>query len=168
MENRKIKKPYIKVVRDSCLWDYGRWECWGIIRDSSPFFFATSGPTKPRKHLFSFYFLNIGPGSKKKKWSPHFSKQLIPGLFYLEPHRKVSATELYLFTKNDQTAFKPWLFDEIWVSKTPGFVPGSPPGGLYFQKWPPKKLKHLWKSEKPKIQETLHKSSPGLMFMGFW
>jgi hypothetical protein len=28
--------------------------------------------------------------------------------------------------------------------------------------------KKMAKTEKPKIQETLHKSGPGLMFMGFW
>ena len=39
----------------------------------------------------------------------------------------------------DQTVFKPWLLAEIWVSKKPGFVSGSPPGGLYFQKWPQNK-----------------------------
>ena len=31
----------------------------------NPIFFATSGPTKPRKHSFSFYFLNIGRGLRK-------------------------------------------------------------------------------------------------------
>ena len=32
----------------------------------------------------------------------------------------------------------------------------------------PKKRKNYRKTEKPKIQETLHKSGPGFMFMGFW
>ena len=31
-----------------------------------------------------------------------------------------------------------------------------------------KKLKKCAKNGKPKNQETLHKSGPGLMFMGFW
>ena len=34
----------------------------------------------------------------------------------------------------DQTVFKPRLLAEIWVSKNPGLVSGSPPGGVYFQK----------------------------------
>ena len=31
-----------------------------------------------------------------------------------------------------------------------------------------KKHEKTGKTEKPKIQETLHKSGSGLMFMGFW
>ena len=31
-----------------------------------------------------------------------------------------------------------------------------------------KSLKNWATTEKPKIRETLHKSGPGLMFMGFW
>ena len=41
--------------------------------------------------------------------------------------------------QNKPNRFQTLLFAEIWVSKNPGFVPGSPPGGLYFQKWPQKK-----------------------------
>ena len=33
--------------------------------DSSPLFIAASGPTKPQKHVFSCYFVNIGSVSKK-------------------------------------------------------------------------------------------------------
>ena len=44
-------------------------------------------------------------------------------------------------TNIDQTVFKPWLFAEIWVSKNPGLVSGSHPGGLYFQKWHKKQTK---------------------------
>jgi hypothetical protein len=36
LKNRTFKKPYIKVVRDSCLWDSGRWEWWGIIMGLIP------------------------------------------------------------------------------------------------------------------------------------
>ena len=38
-EADKFKKPYIKVVRDSCLWDSGRWEGWEIILGLIPHFF---------------------------------------------------------------------------------------------------------------------------------
>ena len=53
------------MVWDSCLWDSGRWDGWGIILGLIPLFFATSGLTKRRKHYFVCYFLNIGLGSKK-------------------------------------------------------------------------------------------------------
>ena len=46
------------------------------------------------------YFLNIGLGPTQNQCSRHFSKKSIPGLFYLEPHRKVNATTLELFTTN--------------------------------------------------------------------
>ena len=91
--------------------------------------------------LFSQYWVGV----QKRQWSPHFSKQSIPGLFYLEPHRKVSAATLEVratnfrnFTKNDQTVFKPWFFAEIWVSKSPGFLPGSPRGVYISRNDPPK------------------------------
>ena len=39
--------------------------------------------------------------------------------------------------RNRPNRFQTRLFAEIWVSKNPGFVPGSPPGVLYFQKMTP-------------------------------
>ena len=36
LKNREFRKPYIKVVRDSCLWDSGRWEWWEIIPELIP------------------------------------------------------------------------------------------------------------------------------------
>ena len=100
------------------------------------------------RNIIRFVIFSIlGRRSKKSQWSPHFPKQSIRGLFDLKPHRKVSATELQLratnlkkLPNNDQRVFKPWLFAEIWVSKNPRSVPGSPPGGLYFQKWHPKNI----------------------------
>ena len=98
------------------------------------------------QNLRNINFLNIGRGSKKSQWSPHFSKQSIPGLFYLEPHRKVSATTLELRTTNFKhlkinrpIRFQTRLFGEIWVSKNPGFVPVRPPGGFIFPEMTPKK-----------------------------
>ena len=38
-EADKFKKPYIKVVRDSCLWDSGRWDGWELILGLIPPFF---------------------------------------------------------------------------------------------------------------------------------
>ena len=38
-EADKFKKPYIKVVWDSCLWDSGRWGGWKIILGLIPPFF---------------------------------------------------------------------------------------------------------------------------------
>ena len=49
-EADKFKKPYIKVGRDSCLWDSGRWDGWEIIIGLISLFFATSDLTKHQKH----------------------------------------------------------------------------------------------------------------------
>ena len=59
-------------------------------------------------------------------------EKLVPVINITSP--RTSKTEKQI----DQTVFKPWHLAEIWVSKNPGLVSGSPPGGLYFQKWPPK------------------------------
>ena len=92
------------------------------------------------------FFSILGRSRTENPCSPHFSKQSIPGLFYLKPHRKVSATELELFTTNfknlkktDQPVFKPCFVCQIWVSNNPGFVPGSPPGGFTFPEMTPQK-----------------------------
>ena len=95
--------------------------------------------------IFVCYFLNIGSESKKRQCSRHFSKKSIPGLFYLEPHRKVNATILELFTTNFKNLKKkrPTRFQTLTVwwnmgFQKPGICPRQPPGGfLYFQKWPP-------------------------------
>ena len=58
---------------------------------------------------------------------------------------------LFCLKTIDQLVFKPWLFAEIWVSKNPGLVSGSPPGGLYFQKWPPKKNLEMPENLKKRI-----------------
>ena len=39
-----------------------------------------------------------------------------------------------IIKRNQPNRFQTRLFAEIWVSKNPGLVSGSPPGGLYFQK----------------------------------
>ena len=117
-----------------------------------PLFFATSGPTKRRKHYFWLLFSQYWTCSNKSQCSRHFSKKSIPGLPHLEPHRNVNATTLELFatnfknfTKNGQLVFKLWFCVEIRVSKNPGFVPGSPPGGVYIpEKTPPKKHTGKW------------------------
>ena len=44
------------------------------------------------------FFSRYWVGVEKSQCSRHFSKKSIPGLFYLEPHRKVNATTLELFT----------------------------------------------------------------------
>ena len=103
MKHRKFKKPYIKEVWDSSKWDSGRWDGWGIILGLIPLFFATSGPTKRRKHYVRLLFSQYWTGVQKNQCSSHFSKQSIPGVFYLEPNRKVNATTLELFTTNLKT-----------------------------------------------------------------
>ena len=98
-----------------------------------PFFSRHLVPQNVGNIICVCYFLNIGLGPTKSQCSPHFSKQSIPGLPYLEPHRKVNATTLELFAtnlktlqKNVQLIFKPGLFAEIWVATNPGFVHGFP------------------------------------------
>ena len=51
-----------------------------------------------------------------------------------------------IIKRNQPNRFQTLLFAEIWVSKNPGFVPGSPPGGLYLQRWPHKNT--FWKCQK--------------------
>ena len=68
--------------------------------DGFPIFFATSGPTKRRKHYLCLLFSQYWVGVEKHQCSRHFSKKSIPGLFYLEPHRKVNATTLEVRATN--------------------------------------------------------------------
>ena len=56
----KFKKPYIKVVRDSCLWDSGRWEGWEIILELiPPPFFRDIWSHKTSETLFLFVIFSI-------------------------------------------------------------------------------------------------------------
>ena len=109
-----------------------------------PPFFATSGPTKRRKHYCCLLFSQYWAGVEKSKWSRHFSKQSIPGLFYLEPHRKVNATTLELFTtnfknlkKNRPTRFQTLTFGRNLGFQKPGICPRQPPGGFIFPEMTP-------------------------------
>ena len=100
VKNRKIKKPYMKVVWDSCLWDSGRWDGCGIILGWIPFFFASFGRAKRRKHYVCLLFYQYWTWAQKSQWSRHLFEKSIPGLFYSKPHRKVNATTLELVTTN--------------------------------------------------------------------
>ena len=113
---------------------------------SSRLFFATSAPTKRRTHYFCFLFSQYWVGVEKNNvlhTSPRNQsrdyfiwnriEKLMPQLWNFSPQTKN-------LKQTDQLVFKPWFVGEIWVSQNPGFVPGSPPGGLYFQKWPPQKI----------------------------
>ena len=68
--------------------------------NSSPLFFATSGPTKRRKHYLCLLFSQYWTWAEKCQWSRHLFDKSIPGLPRLEPHRKVNATTL---EQNPQT-----------------------------------------------------------------
>ena len=59
LKNRKFKKPYIKVVWDSCLWDSGRWDGWGIILGWIPPFFRDIWSHKTSETLFLFVIFSI-------------------------------------------------------------------------------------------------------------
>ena len=67
---------------------------------NSPFFSRHLVPQNVGNIIFVCYFLNIGLGPTNSQCSRHFSKKSIPGLPYLEPHRKVNATTLKLFATN--------------------------------------------------------------------
>ena len=110
---------------------------------------ATSDPTKPQKHEFSCYF-PISGGSKKSRWSPHFSQQSIPGLFYSKPHRKVSATELELRTTNfrNRENNRPNCFQTLTFCWNLGFqkpriCPRQPPRGFYISRKDTQKQQNL-------------------------
>ena len=66
MKNRKFKKPYIKVVRDSCLWDSGRWEWWGIILELIPPYYRDIWPYKTSETLIFFLFSQYWGGVQEK------------------------------------------------------------------------------------------------------
>ena len=118
-----------------------------------PFFSRHLVPQNVGNIIFVCYFLNIGPESKKinvlgtsprNQFRDYSIWNRIEKL--MPQHWNFSPQTLKTSKKNDQPVFKPWLFGEIWVSKNPGFVPGSPPGGLYFQKWPPRTNLGNWET----------------------
>ena len=109
--------------------------------DSSHLFFTTSGPTKRRKHYFCLLFSQYWVGVEQNQCSRHFSKKSIPGLFYLEPHRKVNATTLELFTTNFKNLKNNWpirfqtlIFLWNLGFQQPGICPRQPPGGIYISR----------------------------------
>ena len=147
MENRKIKKPYIKVVRDSCLWDSGRWEWWEIILGWIPVKFSRH---LTLQNLRNMNFLVISsilgrsqrkvndlPTSPNNQFWCHFIRnrmeELVPLNWNFAPRTLKPKKELTNLFSNS-------VFCEIWVSKNPGFVPGSPPGGFIFPEMTPKNI----------------------------
>ena len=134
---------------------YYRWDGWEIVLGLIPLFFATSDLTKPQKHYVSSYFLNIRSEFKQNQWSPHFSKQSIPGLFYLKPHRKVSGTTLELFTtnlknltKNRPTRFQTLTFGRKLGFQKPGICPRQAPGVFIFPEMTQTKIWKITKTSK--------------------
>ena len=135
-----------------------------------PFFSRHLVPQNVGNIIFVCYFLNIGLESKKNNvllTSPSNQfrdysiwnriEKLVP------QHCNFAPQTLKNFATNDQTIFTPWLFAEIWVSKNPGFVAGSPPGGLYFQKWPHNKyFRSFWPTIKK--HNCLIKWLPSFLF----
>ena len=94
--------------------------------DSSPLFFATSGPTKRRKHFFVCYFLNIAFVifsilSQIQNGTSLRKKNL--GLPRLEPHRKINAYTLYKFpkTQKNSTKNRPTRFQTLTFWSNLGF-----------------------------------------------
>ena len=114
--------------------------------DSSSPFFATSGPTKRRKHYLCLLFSQYWVGVKTNQCSRHFSKKSILGLFYLEPHRKVNATTLELFTTNcspQKKTTNPFsnldFFVKCGFPKTRDLSPAAPEGVYISRNDPPPK-----------------------------
>ena len=113
-----------------------------------PFFFPRHlVPQNLRNIMFVCNFLNIGLGSKTKQCPSHFSKQSIPRLFYLEPHRKVNATTLELSTTNFKNlkTNRPTRFRTLicWWNlglQKPGICPRQPPGGFIFPEMTPQQI----------------------------
>ena len=63
-ENRKFKKPYIKLVRDFFLWDFGRWEGWEIILGWIPTNCRGIWSYQNLKNMIVLPFFSISP------WGP--------------------------------------------------------------------------------------------------
>ena len=121
--------------------------------------------------IFVCYFLNIGFGPTKSQCSRHFSKQSIPGLFYLKPHRKVSATELELRTtnfenlKNRPNCFQTLTFCRNLGFQKPGVCPRQPPRGVYISR---NDTKNIYFSGKwQKHQQSLFFDKMAFLFMFF-
>ena len=115
-----------------------------------PFFSRHLVPQNVGNIFFRFLFSQYWVGVEKNQCSRHFSKKSIPGLFYLEPHRKVNATTLELFTthfKNLKTK-RPTRFQTLtfWWNlgfQKPGICPRQPPGGFIFPEMTPNKKKSI-------------------------
>ena len=110
-------------------------------------FFRDIWSHKTSETLFSFVIFSILGRSRKNQCSRHFSKKSIPGLFYLEPHRKVNATTLELFTtnfknlkQNRPTSFQTLIFLWNLGFQQPGICPRQPPGGVIFPEMIPQQI----------------------------
>ena len=99
------------------------WGGWGIILGLVPHFVRDIWSQNVGNIIFVCYILNIGRGPKTNQVPSHFSKQSIPGLFYLEPHRKVNATTLELFTTNFKNLKNNWpnCFQTLTFCRNLGF-----------------------------------------------
>ncbi len=62
----KIKKPYIKLVRDSCLWDSGRWEWWEIILGWIPVKFSRHLTLQNLRNINFLVIFSILDGGPRK------------------------------------------------------------------------------------------------------
>ena len=158
------------MVRDSCLWDSGRWEGWGIIMGWIPVEFWHHLVSQNLKTWIFLLFSQYWGGVQKKsmisplliynKFRYHTHKirleKLVPLNYRFPTDNKKSSNE------NRPNRFQTRLLAEIWVSKNPGLVSGSPPGGLYFQKWPPTKYIFL---EMPENIKNLHCLTKWLPFL---
>ena len=83
-----------------------------------------------------FIFSILGR-SRTNQCSRHFSKKSIPGLFYLELHRKTNATTLELYAtnfknlkKNRPTRFQTSTCGRNLGFQKPGICPWQPPRGV--------------------------------------
>ena len=109
------------------------------------FFLRQLVPQSVENIICVCYFLNIGLGSKTNQCSPHFSKQSLPGLPYLEPHRQVNATTLELratnfknFTKKTNLFSNLDFLPKYGFPKTRDLSPAAS-RGVYISRIDPKK-----------------------------
>jgi len=123
-----------------------------------PFFSRHLVPQNLRNINFLLIFSIFGGRPKKSQWSPHFSKQSSPGVLYLEPHRKVSATELDFAPQTLKTLQETTkLFSNLNLLPKSGFPktrdlsPAAPRGVYISRNAPPKNKYGKWQKHQTSL-----------------
>ena len=123
------------------------------------------------KHMNLLVIFSIFPwGSKKShmsfynSYTINFVTILIRSALKNECHwQKFQNIFQEIIKRNQPNRFQTRFFAEIWVSKNPGFVSGSPPRGFIFPEMTPKKK---WKCQK--TSQIVICWQNGYLFMPFY